>query len=232
MKQKQKMNIPDVPRHVGIIPDGNRRYAKLHDMSLEQVYMHGSKVGIEIARSAEKVGIKHMSFFAISSENILCRPPLEIMALRTGVIDFCNKILANKWKLHMVGKIDSLPDPFKSELIGLQQSNSPVGDFVVHVDINYSGDVESELSPLLGAVARCGYAAVANSPKEFIPSANLPPIDLVVRTGGKHRLSGFLPFQTTHSELCFLDCLWGDFTPKMFMQTLSWYVVQEKSKEQ
>jgi len=92
--------------------------------------------------------------------------------------------------------------------------------------VNYSA--HAEVAAILAAVRVHGLDVVAPSPHEFGVSAGLPPIDLVIRTGGQQRLSGFLPLQTAYAELWFTDILWPEFERPEFLDALAWYARQER----
>ncbi len=220
-----------IPHHIGVIPDGNRRYAQVKNISLLQSYMRGADVALNTIEWARNVGVKHISFFGTSNENVLRRPVSEMTALRKGVLYFCKEVLASNTQLHLVGDIRGIAQTPKErrEFLALQGGKYTSGNFVVHADINYSGEIRSELRPLFQAIKRHGLDRVRRSPEKFISSAGVPPVDLVIRLGGKPRLSGFLPFQTTYAELYFRDELWGYFNNVMFAEALEWFSKQDRS---
>jgi|SRR3989344_2021323 len=224
--------MKNIPNHVGIIPDGNRRYSKREKTNLLQAYLKGSEIALETVEWARAAGVKHISFFGTSNENVLCRPPSEIVALRKGVFHFCEKILLQNTTLHLVGDIESMGQTPKERKAfrWLKEQSCASGKFVVHADVNYSGDIRFELAPLFEAIKLHGLEKVMLAPERYISSAGVPPIDLVIRLGGKPRLSGFLPFQTTYAELYFRDELWGDFNLEIFDDALKWFAKQDRSK--
>lgn len=131
--------------------------------------------------------------------------------------------------LHVFGDPAGLPRavPGRSEFIALADHDLGSTDRpIVHVGVNYSG--QQELTAVLGAVRRHGAATVAASPRRFKLSAGVPPVDLVIRTGGQQRLSGFLPFQTAYAELWFTPTLWPELQYDEFLVALDWYARQER----
>ena len=221
-----------IPNHIGIIPDGNRRYAEREGISLKNSYIHGAEIALQISDIAKNIGVKHVSFFGTSSENVLCRPKREMAALRQGVLFFCNTALSLGHSLHLVGDIEAIGQTpkEKNEFLKLKRMSRSEGNFVIHADVNYSGEIRNELGPLFKAIVKHGLRKVRARPEEFISSADVPPIDLTIRVGGKQRLSGFLPFQNIYAELYFREELWGDFTEGMFRKALDWYVKQDRNK--
>lgn len=226
--------MKNVPHHIGIIPDGNRRFAKKQKIGLPYSYLFGAALGLEAVEWARKAGVRHLSFFGTSNENVLRRPTEEIHALRKGVTFFLVRALHTPdTAIHIVGDIKGIaqtPRERKFLLDLKQRCDEKTGKLVVHVDVNYSGEIKSELAPLFDAIKRLGLNKVRTSPEKFICSAGVPPVDLVIRVGGRPRLSGFLPFQTTYAELYFRNELWGDFTKEMFEDALNWYAMQDRSQ--
>jgi undecaprenyl diphosphate synthase len=222
----------NVPNHIGIIPDGNRRYSEREKIPLFEAYKHGAYIAFEVISWAYRIGVKHVSFFGTSNENVLSRSKHEMQALRKGVIFFLsNAFILNDVAVHIVGDIEGIaqtPDE-KKIFLEFKRRERRRGKLVVHADVNYSGEIRSELDPLFKAIRRYGIRKVSKSPEKFISSAGVPPVDLVIRTGGKPRLSGFLPFQTTYAELYFKDMLWGDFKKKEFDEALEWFTKQDRS---
>jgi undecaprenyl diphosphate synthase len=130
--------------------------------------------------------------------------------------------------LHLFGSAAALPSgvPARDELIRLQQSAQSVGSLMVHVGINYSG--RADLDAVQRAVRERGTDLPDGAPACFMLSANVPAVDLVVRTGGQQRLSGFLPVQTAYAELWFTDTLWPELAHDEFRSALAWYARQER----
>ncbi len=221
-----------IPYHIGVIPDGNRRYSKQGNIPLEKAYMVGADIALNMIDWAKTIGVKHISFFGTSNENVLGRSNEEITDLRKGVIYFCNEILKRGLALHIVGDIEGIAQsPAEKKIFKDINKQSRISeDFTVHADVNYSGEIKNELAPLFEAIKKYGIEKVEKDPAHFISSADVPPIDLVIRVGGKPRLSGFLPFQTTYAELYFREELWGDFTKKKFDEAIEWFGKQDRTK--
>src|SRR3989338_8640797 len=151
----------NIPHHLGIIPDGNRRFAKREGISIAESYLAGSIIALAITQQARALGVKHISFFATSNENVLRRPTEEIQALRVGGLHFCGSILSLGYGLHIVGNIEKISRASDMETFQkLRARSNSRKDFVVHVDVNYSGEAESELAPLFQAISQYGLAEV------------------------------------------------------------------------
>ena len=220
-----------IPNHVGFIPNGNRRFARRRGLTLAGAYSVGARKALEIVKWCHAVGIREVSFFGTSHENVLGRPRDEMTALHQGILEFCQG-LPRFSTLHLVGDVlgmtmdDEHREAFKA-ILGRGRGD---GKFLVHADVNYSGELAFELAPLFGAIERFGLGVVRKDPGFYIASAGVSTVDLLIRTGGEHRLSGFLPFQTQYAELRFLTKLWGDFSFEDFHDALDWYAKQDRTK--
>jgi short-chain Z-isoprenyl diphosphate synthase len=216
--------------HLGIIPDGNRRHARETGMSTSDGYMHAADKGVELIGWCLAAGVAHVSAFGVSQENIALRPRDEICSLHVALLHFCSAIPQSPGTaLDLFGDATSLPTYVPGRACFIDMSDRSVDQnakLIVHVGINYSA--QAEMRSLLRAVAGRGLDAVSRAPNEFTLSGALPPVDLVIRTGGQRRLSGFLPFQTAYSELWFTDTLWPSFTRNEFTCALDWYARQDR----
>ena len=220
-----------VPHHVGVIPDGNRRYARQTGVSIEQGYSAAATKALEVVEWCLEAGVRHLSAFGVSQENIARRPRDEISWLHEALVHFCRGVRHMPGvSLHLFGEADGLPAFLRAraELVRFQRNpyTPDVVRMVVHVGVNYSG--QAELASLIRAVRDRGLEAVADSPEAFTLSNGLPPVDLVIRTAGGQRLSGFLPLQTAYAELWFTPTLWPALERHEFLHALAWYARQER----
>ena len=218
------------PYHVGMIPDGNRRYARKVGISMAAAYLSAADKALETVDWCAEAGVAHLSAFGVSQENIARRPMEDVLALHEALLRFCRGVVGMPGTaLHLFGDPARLPAtvPGREELIRLRCCSGPQGaPLVVHVGVNYSG--QAELTAALDAARARGIEAVAAAPAAFTLSAGVPPVDLVVRTAGQQRLSGFLPFQTAYAELWFTSTLWPELGRAEFLRALDWYARQER----
>jgi len=214
-------SLTAVPTHVAVIPDGNRRYARKHARSYAEAYMAGARMALEVVHWCLEAGVEHLSGFGSSADNLAQRPADEARSIRTAVDWFCTASRAIPGvELRIFGDADEW-------LAGEQPRRRSEGTaLVVHVARRYSG--RDDLAAVAAAVPRHGEEAVGQAPERFLLSAHIPPIDLLLRTGGQRRLSGFLPLQTAYAELCFLDTLWAELTRAEFRHALEWYAAQDR----
>jgi undecaprenyl diphosphate synthase len=214
-----------VPRHLAVIPDGNRRYARKHALSYADGYMAGAHMALQVVHWCLDAGIEHLSGFGSSVDNLTHRPPEDGRAIGAAVDWFCREARAvpgvslavfgePEGAAGLVTSADRTPEEQASDHL------------VVHVARWYSG--RGDLAAVAAAVPHCGAETVVRKPERFLLSAALPPVDLLLRTGGQRRLSGFLPLQTAYAELYFLDALWAELTADQFRGALRWFAAQDR----
>lgn len=223
-----------VPNHVAVVPNGNRRGSVLARMSLPIAYMRGAQRALELAGWAREAGVRHLTFFGLSCENLKNRRENEIDALMEGAIYFFDRAVELGFRLDSFGKIYEFEgvkkyEPLYQRLEKYRGMPHPPDDFVIHVAANYSGVAEHELAPLIDALYNAGFDEVRKDPARYLLSGGIPPVDLFIRTGGEHRTSGLLPFQASYAELYFTKVLWGDFVKKEFLLALQWFAQQQRN---
>ncbi len=225
-----------IPFHIAVIPNGNRRWAKLRKILLQYSYLHGAKQALDFAAWAKKAGVRHVTFYGLSEENMVKRSVEEIDALMKGAIHFFDTAMALGYHLHPFGDIEKFAglekyEPLYSRLRRWRELPLPPDDFVLHVAVNYAGTPQHELEPLREEIRNRGLHAVLANPAAYIRSAGVPEVDLVVRTGSKResRTSGLLPFQLRYAELLFINVYWGDFTERHFRKALRWYSTRQRN---
>ena len=214
-----------VPRHLAVIPDGNRRYANKHALSYADGYMAGARMALQVVYWCLDAGIEPLSGFGSSVDNLTQRPPEDGRTSRDAVDWFCREARAvSGVSLAVFGEPEGSAGLVTG---GDRTTDGPAsGRLVVHVARWYSG--RHDVAAVAAAVPHCGAETVVREPERFLLSATLPPVDLLLRTGGQRRLSGFLPLQTAYAELYFLDTLWADLTADEFRDALRWFGAQER----
>lgn len=194
-----------LPNHVGIIPDGNRRWANGRGLKKEEGYAFGLSAGIDLLRAARKRGIRELTYYGFTVDNCK-RPKEQVSAFSRACVKAAEMILAEGACLTAVGNTKS--PCFPSELLPYARRRMPSrqNEMRVNLLVNYGWEWD----------VKNGFA-----------SRDLPRIDLVVRWGGMSRLSGFLPIQTVYSDICVLEELWPDFEESQFDRALEWYRRQD-----
>jgi undecaprenyl diphosphate synthase len=214
----------DLPGHVAIIMDGNRRWARQHDKPEIEGHAAGVEAIREILKHAVRRGVPVMTLYAFSREN-WARSDDEVIGLfgllEAAVRSETDELRREGVQVRLLGRLDELPEETRRS-IGEALDATAGGDrLILNIAFNYAGRTE-----LVDAVRRL---VAADTPPESIDeatvsaalyTAGLPDPDLLIRTGGEQRISNFLIWQSAYAELYFCDALWPDFGPEAFDQAL------------
>jgi len=203
------------PKHIAIILDGNRRFAKRLMLEPWKGHEYGRKKIEKVLDYAKELGIKEMTFYALSVENIKSRPKNELEYLYKIFKEAfkemdLRKIHENKIKLRFIGNLFLLPEDLRFQCERLEEETKKNNNFIVNFAIAYGGRQE-----LIMAVRRILKNKIKEDEiNEKIIEKNLyidSQPDLIIRTGGEKRTSNFLPWQAVYSEWIFLDKTWPEF---------------------
>ena len=205
-----------IPKHIGIIPDGNRRWAVKNSLSKESGYAHGVNPGFELYELMLHYGIKEATFYGFTKDNT-SRPKLQSVAYKKACVDAVN-LLANKdANLLVIGNTNS--SSFPPELIKYANKRVNFGKGLININFLVNYDWNWDLSK-----------SILNPPStasknmiDLIESSDISRMDMIIRWGGKTRLSGFLPVQSVYSDFYVIDDFWPDFRPQHFTDALAWY---------
>jgi undecaprenyl diphosphate synthase len=214
------LTLEDLPRHVAIIMDGNRRWARLRNLSELDGHAAGVEAIRELLRHAVRRGVPVMTLYAFSREN-WARSDEEV----TGLFDLLEAAIRSETdelrtqgvRIRLLGRLDELPDATRSS-IGEALGATETGDrLLLNIAFNYAG--RTELVDAFRRLAASGVPAEEIDEEAISASlytAGLPDPDLVIRTGGEQRLSNFLIWQSAYAEFYSCDALWPDFGPDAF----------------
>ncbi|MCP3163749.1 polyprenyl diphosphate synthase [Myxococcus qinghaiensis] len=225
-----------VPRHVGIIMDGNGRWAESRGLDRLEGHREGSSSVREVTRTARRVGIQALTLYAFSSQN-WARPAEEVAGLMDLLRDYLEReraeILDNGIRLNAVGDVGRLPRFVREPLDRLITDSAHNTGMVLSLALSYGGreEILHAASRMAEAISRGELLAdrVEQADFEsFLWTNGLPPLDLVVRTSGEQRVSNFLLWQMAYAELCFTDALWPDFRTDEFLRCVSQYQQRER----
>lgn len=221
-----------IPLHIGIIPDGNRRWAVSKGLENVKGYSKVDYAHIEnLLLEAKKLGSKYMSLWFFSTENWK-RPKYEINFL----FDHFSKnldlmlqgSLKNKTRIVHLGRKDRLPKKVVDGLKLLESETSKFEDFTLLLCMDYGG--RDEIIRAVNKMLESGQSNINEDDfKKYLDSSDIPDPDLVIRTSGEKRLSGFMPFQTTYSEFYFTDLHFPDFGVKEFRQAIEDYSKRKRN---
>jgi undecaprenyl diphosphate synthase len=212
-------NAKRLPLHVGIIPDGNRRWAQAQGLDKQEGYDFGLQPGLEVYSTCLELGISEITFYGFTVDNTK-RPSIQIDAFR----DACVKAVAELEKLDaellVVGNTQSVLFP-KELLPYTQRTTFGEGRIKVNFLVNYGWNWDLNYS------LKNGDFRPNDNLTDGIASADISRIDLIVRWGGGRRLSGFLPIQSIYADFYVVDSLWPDFHIDQFHEALAWYRDQD-----
>lgn len=206
-----------LPKHIGIIPDGNRRWAQLNGMPKEEGYQHGINPGFALYEMCLELGIPEVTFYGFTQDNTK-RPSTQKQAFQKACVDAVN-ILANRdASLLVIGNSDS--PQFPKELLPFTTRRTFGRDLIkINFLVNYGWKWDLSYG-LINGTANTNL-------HESIASSDISRIDLIVRWGGRRRLSGFLPIQSIYADFYVVDDYWPSFETNHFMQALEWYEQQD-----
>ncbi|MDE7395374.1 MAG: undecaprenyl diphosphate synthase family protein [Clostridiales bacterium] len=191
------------PTHIGIIPDGNRRWAVQHALNKEAGYEHGLPVGLRLLRAAKERGVQELTYYGFTVDN--CKRPKEQVQAFTAACTDAVKMAENEdVSLYVCGNAKS--DCFPPALLPYTERKADEGKMHVNFLVNYGWEWDM---------------------KSGWKSKDIPRVDLVIRWGGMRRLSGFLPLQSVYADFYIVDALWPDFEEKQFYDALDWYSRQD-----
>ena len=212
-------NIKKNPNHIAIIMDGNGTWSKKKGLTKKEGHQKGVKSAKKIINYSLDEGIKNITLFALSNEN-LTRSKFELNNLFDIFFYSFTKekkfLFDNKIKIKFIGNLNKLPKKIKDNALFLENETSKNKRLNLFIALNYGGKQD-----IIQAVTKAKKEKV--SFEKFLFSKNLPEVDLLIRTGGFRRLSNFLLWQISYAELYFTNVLWPDFKKNDFHRALSWY---------
>ena len=226
-----------MPRHVGIMLDGNRRWARAVGGDTSHGHQAGADKIFEFLGWCEEVGIEVVTLWMLSPEN-LNRPRAELDPLLGIIEDAVHRLVsAGRWKVHPVGALDLLPVEMAQRLKEAEEATREVPGLHVNVAVGYGGrqEISDAVRGLLLEHAARG--STLEEVAELVDVENIaqhlytkgqPDPDLVIRTSGEQRLSGFLLWQSAHSEFYFCEAFWPDFRRVDFLRALRAYSGRER----
>ncbi len=205
-----------LPKHIVLIPDGNRRWAREHGLPLEEGHRKGFDAVIETARAAQDWGIKYFTIWAFSTEN-WSRSPSEVRYIMRLFKEFIKKslkeFLAKGVRLIHLGRKDRIPKFLRNALEEAEAKTAKNNKFFVNIALDYGG--RDEILRAINKIVSNGYRNKKITESDFekhLDTNGQPEPDLIIRTSGEKRLSGILPWQAAYAELYFELARLPDFT--------------------
>ncbi len=226
-----------LPEHVGIIMDGNGRWANERGLAREAGHERGADAVRTVVRAARKLDLKALTLFAFSSQN-WDRPPEEVFhlmqLLRRYLEEERAEILDNGIRLVTVGETERLPGFVREPLLELMEASSQNKGMVLCLALSYGGrEAITHAARELARAVREGQIDPEDISEETLEShlqsaQILPPLDLLIRTSGEHRVSNFFLWEVAYAELHFTERMWPEFDREDLMQALTDYGSRER----
>lgn len=228
------MDQNHIPQHIAIIMDGNRRWARARSLPDLKGHEAGAEALEKIVEAAEKLGVDTLTVYALSTENIKERAKREVWGLfrlmKEGYTTKLKRMMENGVKVTVLGELKGLPATIQKIIQQVRKTHIKNESIKLNIALNYGGKKE-----LLGAIkdlikegVRVNKINEQMLEKHLYTNGQADP-ELVIRTGGRMRLSNFLIWQTAYSELYFSQKLWPDFGPQELKKAIAWYQEQKRN---
>jgi tritrans,polycis-undecaprenyl-diphosphate synthase [geranylgeranyl-diphosphate specific] len=227
------------PRHVGIIPDGNRRWARERGLNPTSGHYYGYVKMKEVLKWIWELRIPYVTLFAMSTENCLHRSPEEksnlFKLIKSGLEELMNleEVYKNKVKILVVGNLSLVPEDLRKTAEELVNATSTHDRYVLTIALCYGGRQEIiEAVKKLSRDVALGLVKPDEITEEvfikYLPTGIIPDLDLIIRTSGEERISNFLLWHSAYSELYFCDVYWPEFRKIDFWRAIRSYQRRER----
>jgi undecaprenyl diphosphate synthase len=236
MSESEKTENRRLPRHLGIIMDGNGRWAQRKGLARIEGHRLGADSVRDITRAARELGIEALTLYAFSSQNWQ-RPVDEVAGLMQLLCDYLtterSEILDNQIRLEAIGDVEKLPPLVRTPLDELRSASAANRGMTLTLALSYGG--RESIARAVRAAVRDAVAGRLSPDavdvegfNAYLPTAKLPPVDLLIRTSGEQRISNFLLWEIAYAELIFVDVLWPEFRRQHLYACLEQYAARER----
>lgn len=235
---KESIDLNNLPAHISVIMDGNGRWAKQKGFT-DRIFGHRNAIQAvrETIEGCGELGVKYLTLYAFSTEN-WNRPKAEVMALMSLLVSTINEelptMMKNQVRLKAIGNIESLPDKSQRELLAAMNKTANNTGLTLVLALSYSGkwDLVQAAKKLAEKVEKGELQAsdIDDSMMDnHLSTAGMPDPDLMIRTGGDHRISNFMLWQLAYAELyIFEDLFWPDFRKVHLFQAIVDFQMRER----
>jgi undecaprenyl diphosphate synthase len=234
---KENIDLGNLPRHIAVIMDGNGRWAKQQGAMRIFGHHHGVKSVRDTVEGCVELGIKYLTLYTFSTEN-WNRPKLEV----DGIMQLLVKTISeevptlhkNNVRLKTIGELDSLPKSARKKMLDSVELTKNNTGLTLILALSYSGKWEIvQATKQIAVKIKSGELAVHDISEDvfsqYLATEDAPDVDLMIRTGGDHRISNYLLWQLAYAELYFMDDLfWPEFRQKHLFEAISSYQQRER----
>ncbi|MDP3856979.1 MAG: polyprenyl diphosphate synthase [Stagnimonas sp.] len=218
-----------VPRHVAVIMDGNGRWAK--DRLRPRAFGHhaGVRSARRVVRAASDAGVEVLTMFAFSQEN-WHRPEEEVSLLMRLFVQTLRReiksLMKNRVRWRFIGEHSAFPPELQALMRETEAMSKDNDGLTLLIAVGYGG--QWDIAQAASRAVAEGLTPSAEAIEARLVTAGLPPVDLMIRTGGELRISNFLLWQLSYAELYFCETLWPDFGSEEFLQALRWFAGRQR----
>ncbi|MFA5795478.1 MAG: isoprenyl transferase [Candidatus Brocadiia bacterium] len=225
-----------IPEHIAIIMDGNGRWAAERKLSRMKGHEAGADAVRRIIKEAARIGVKELTLYAFSRENWK-RPKYEVNYLMRLLYNYLRQeyaeIMKNNLRFRAIGRIEELPEKVRSEIGRIIKDSSSNTGMVLRLALNYGSRTEiADAAAKISLAVKSGQVDPKNITeelfKEFLYNPDMPDPDLIIRTASEMRLSNFLLWQASYSELWVTPIYWPDFEKEHLLQAIKDYGQRER----
>lgn len=233
---KEKIDVERLPRHIAIIMDGNGRWAQRHNKPRVFGHQNGVTAVRNSAEAAAEIGVDYLTLYAFSTENWR-RPKQEVNALMELLVKTINAetdtLMKNDIRLNAIGDISSMPNDCYEELQLAIKKTSNNKRMLLNLALNYSGKWDiTNASKLLANEVQQGKLSPDDINDDtfsnYLSTAGMPDVELMLRTSGEQRISNFLLWQVAYAELYFTRKLWPDFSKEDLYEAIVSFQCRER----
>lgn len=220
-------------KHIAIIMDGNRRWAEERGLPKLKGHSEGANNVKRIIAGLKELDVVAVTFWALSTENLKKRSEKELkhlFSLIKKIPEMLKDEISEGARLRILGDISKLPEDVRKVLVDTEEKTKENDQITVSLAINYGG--HDEIRRAFDKIQKDEKNIGDLSDEEiesYLDTAGLPAVDLIIRTGGNSRLSGFLPWQSDYAELYFTDTKWPDFDGDKLKEALKWFSDQKRN---
>ena len=227
-KKKKEIDMHNLPRHIGVIMDGNGRWAKKRGLPRSAGHSAGAEALKKIVTEANDLGVKYITVYAFSTENWK-RPKEEVDYLMNLLLNYLKNaeqtLSGENVVIRAIGSRAEFSEEIREQIVKTEEFTKNNTGIVMNIALNYGGREE-----IATAARRIAEMTLDGKIKpediddkligENLYTASQPDVDLLIRTSGEQRLSNFMLWQVSYAEMWFTDKLWPDFTPADFRQAI------------
>lgn len=229
------MDSGKLPQHIAIIMDGNGRWAKSHALGRVLGHRKGAESVRAVVKTCRRIGIKFLTLYAFSMENWF--RPQEVGALMRLLEEYlegeAREMMEQDIRLMAIGRINSLDKAVLKKLRKTMEETAGNGGMVLNLALSYGG--REEIAMAARSIMNDGLAGNIRPEdmseqlfQSYLYTSELPDPDLLIRTGGEHRISNFLLFQSAYTEFYFSDVLWPDFREPELLAAIAEFEKRER----